>query len=114
MGTNVDASHDRRQVVVRLEGGLVALSDDRQRRVESSEAWLDDTKEEVMSATDHRHGPRREMRRTSDGQLGRSSDELEELPSDGRLVGGHDLDQVSDRARLDVVSVVGLEDLAQS
>lgn len=37
-GTNVDASHDRREVVVCLERRLVSFPNDGERRVETSEA----------------------------------------------------------------------------
>jgi hypothetical protein len=58
-------------------------------------------------------GPWVETRRTSDRQLGRARDKLEVLAALLGVVGGHNFNQVGDRARLLVVAVVGLEDLGQ-
>ena len=65
----------------------------------------DDQKRETRSKNE---------RLTTDGEFGRSGDELEELSSDGRLVGRHDVDEVSDGSGLDVVSMIRLENLTQS
>lgn len=50
----------------------------------------------------------------SNRKFGTAGDELQEVPSASRIVGGHDLDQVTDRFTLNIESVIGLDGFIQS
>ena len=51
---------------------------------------------------------------TSDWKFGTTSDELQEVPPASSIIGGHDLNQVTNRFALNVESVIRLDGLVQS
>jgi hypothetical protein len=51
---------------------------------------------------------------TSNRQFRASGDELQVPPAAGRIILGHDVDEIMDRTALDVEPMVGLDRLAQS
>lgn len=98
----VDARHDTRQVVISGQGCLVRLAHNRQRWVQSSEAYI-----AIISDANSRHN----TKHTAYWQSWTSGDELEVAAASRQVELGHDLEQVMDRTTLDIEAMVSLQNL---